>query len=30
MIGAAGWYRFAAGDRAPEELDARPSLKLAV
>jgi hypothetical protein len=30
MIGAAGWYRFAAGHLAPDELDARPSLKLAV
>jgi N6-L-threonylcarbamoyladenine synthase len=30
MIGAAGWYRCAAGYRAPTELDARPSLKLAV
>ncbi|CAN5781526.1 tRNA (adenosine(37)-N6)-threonylcarbamoyltransferase complex transferase subunit TsaD [soil metagenome] len=29
MIGAAGWLRFAAGVRAPTDLDARPSLKLA-
>jgi N6-L-threonylcarbamoyladenine synthase len=30
MIGAAGWWRFHAGARAGRELDARPSLKLAV
>ena len=30
MIGAAGWHRFHAGARAGRELDARPSLKLAV
>jgi len=30
MIGAAGWHRFAAGARAGADLDARPSLKLAV
>ena len=30
MIGAAGWWRFHAGARAGVELDARPSLKLAV
>ncbi|HUG55340.1 MAG TPA: tRNA (adenosine(37)-N6)-threonylcarbamoyltransferase complex transferase subunit TsaD, partial [Vicinamibacteria bacterium] len=29
MIGAAGWLRVAAGVRAPTDLDARPSLKLA-
>jgi N6-L-threonylcarbamoyladenine synthase len=30
MIGAAGWHRLAAGARAGRDLDARPSLKLAV
>ena len=30
MIGAAGWWRFHAGARAGTDLDARPSLKLAV
>jgi N6-L-threonylcarbamoyladenine synthase len=30
MIGAAGWWRFNAGARAGSELDAKPSLKLAV
>ncbi len=30
MIGAAGWHRFNAGERAGRDLDARPSLKLAV
>jgi N6-L-threonylcarbamoyladenine synthase len=30
MIGAAGWWRFHAGARAGNDLDARPSLKLAV
>lgn len=30
MIGAAGWRRFEAGARADRDLDARPSLKLAV
>jgi N6-L-threonylcarbamoyladenine synthase len=30
MIGAAGWHRFEAGARADRDLDARPSLKLAV
>jgi N6-L-threonylcarbamoyladenine synthase len=29
MIGAAGWLRLQAGQRAPADLDARPSLKLA-
>jgi len=28
MIGAAGWYRYAAGARAGLDLDARPSLRL--
>lgn len=28
MIGAAGWYRLQAGERADRDLDARPSLKL--
>jgi N6-L-threonylcarbamoyladenine synthase len=30
MIGAAGWHRFMAGARAGNDLDARPSLRLAV
>lgn len=30
MIGAAGWHRYHAGERADGSLDARPSLKLAV
>lgn len=30
MIGAAAWHRFRAGTRAGPDLDARPSLKLAV
>ncbi|MBA2571176.1 MAG: tRNA (adenosine(37)-N6)-threonylcarbamoyltransferase complex transferase subunit TsaD [Chloroflexi bacterium] len=30
MIGAAGWHRLRAGTRAGRDLDARPSLKLAV
>ena len=30
MIGAAGYHRFQAGERADRSLDARPSYKLAV